>query len=151
MSLQVILPFIFDHYEDVKAIIEEDPNDLYQYILDYGLATKKILYLDYRGEEGREIVNYILDYEFERGIELASEDVMEELDEMMDYAFVQDKVKVVNQRIAPAGYGLFFYPTTGDFYALFLSKLEYKEQLLQVETLDDENMPEQERYIKYYL
>ena len=150
MSLESILPLIFDDPKDVEAILQEEANDPYEYMLEYGFASRKLLYLDYHGEEGREIVNYILDYEFERNIELASEEQLEELDEF-EYDYFPDKVRVTNQILAPAGYGLFMCPTPGDFCALFLAKLEYQERLLQVEVLDDEDRPEESRYIGYYI
>jgi len=150
MTLESILPFIFNDPKDVEVILQEDANDLYQYALEYGFSTKKLLYLDYKGEEGREIVNYIMDYEMEHNIELAGEEQLEELDEL-EYDYLQDKLRLANHILAPSGYGLFLCPTFGDYVALFLAKLEYKEALLKVDVLDDEFIPEEARYIEYII
>ncbi|WP_227665356.1 hypothetical protein [Lysinibacillus varians] len=42
---------------------------------------KKNFLLDYKGEENYKIVNYILDYEFDNNIELASQEELEKLGE----------------------------------------------------------------------
>ncbi|WP_205412068.1 hypothetical protein [Paenibacillus sp. O199] len=49
------------------------------------------------------------------------------------------------------GMALFTYPTTGDFYALFIAELEHKDALTQVDLLGNEDIPEKERYIQYYI
>lgn len=113
------------------------------------MITKRFLYLDFKGEENYEIVNYILDYEFNHNIELASQEELEKLGEF-EYEFLPEKVKEVNKVISSKEYGLFSYPTTGDFYALFIAKLEDKKELLQVELLEDEYIPHKERFIQYF-
>ena len=123
--------------------------DLYEWILEYGMSTKRFLYLDYRGEEGNEIVNYILDYEFNHDIELASQEELEQLVEF-EYEFLPDKIRAVNKIISSKSYGLFSYPTTGDYYTLFIAELENKMKLLQVELLENKHIPLSERYIQWY-
>ncbi|MBV6716164.1 DUF6630 family protein [Paenibacillus chitinolyticus] len=151
MSDKDIVRLIFDDRKDVEAILgDPEAFDVHECILNYGLSTKKFLYVDYKGEDDREIVNYILDYEFARNIELASQEELEELGEF-EYELLPDKIKEANKIISKRGYGLFSYPTSGDFYALFIAKLENKTKLLQVDLLYDERIPSKERYVQYYL
>ena len=60
MRINKLAEIIFNEAYEVY-----DKNDVCMEILDYGLENKKLLYIDYKGEENQEIVNYILDYEFE--------------------------------------------------------------------------------------
>ncbi|WP_342544373.1 hypothetical protein [Lysinibacillus sp. FSL K6-4013] len=129
-------------YSDIKV-------NLYEWILEYGMSTKRFLYLDYRGEEDNEIVNYILDYEFKYDIELATEKELEQLGKL-EYEFLPEKIKEVNKIISSKGYGLFSYPTTGDYYALFISILSNKIELLKIELVENVNIPLNERYIQLY-
>ena len=122
---------------------------IYTSVLEHGMLTKNFLYLDYKGEDNYEIVNYILDYEFDKNIELASQEELEKLGEF-EYEFLPEKISEVNKVISSKGYGLFSYPTTGDFYALFIVKLENKTKLLQVELLEDEYIPHKEKFIQYF-
>ena len=69
----------------------------------------------------------------------------------LEYEFLPDKIKAVNQVIASKGYGLFKYPTLNDTYALFITELEHKEALTQVDLLGDEDSPDEARYIQYYV
>ncbi|MEK5166547.1 hypothetical protein GNQ08_05565 [Paenibacillus macerans] len=147
MSEEALIPLIFE--EDQDLLNNPEILDKYSDLVDYGFATKRFLYLDHRGEENQEIVNYILDYEFAHDLELASEEELEQLGEF-EYEYVPEKIKEVNKLISPKGYGLFYYPTGGDFCALFISKLEHKSKLLEVEIVDDEWTPIQERYIQYF-
>lgn len=150
MSQKDIVGLIFEDPNDVKAILEDpDSFDIHECVLKYGLSTKKMLYLDYKGEQYREIINFIMDYEFKHQIELATIGELEEL-EKFEYEFLPDKIRETNKIISPKGYGLFSYPTSGDFYALFISKLEYKPKLLQVNLLYDDRIPQNECYIQYY-
>jgi len=91
-----------------------------------------------------------MDYEFSHGIELATQEELEELDEM-EYDDLTDKIKEVNKILEKAGYGLFCFPTGSDFYELFIAKLEDKEKLLEEKIVDDEELPLEERYIQYYV
>lgn len=145
-----IVSIIFDK-NDLKSVLDDSDMmiDLYEWILEYGMSTKRFLYLDYRGEEGNEIVNYILDYEFNHDIELASQEELEQLGEF-EYEFLPDKIRAVNKIISSKSFGLFSYPTTGDYYALFIAELENKMKLLQVELLENEHIPLSERYIQWY-
>ncbi|MFJ5562458.1 DUF6630 family protein [Lysinibacillus xylanilyticus] len=150
MSEEDIVPLIFEDNDDLKVIFNNsEMQSIYTSVLEHGMLTKKFLYLDYKGEENYEIVNYILDYEFDKNIELASQEELEKLGEY-EYEFLPEKVKEVNKVISSKGYGLFSYPTTGDFYALFIAKLENKKELLQVELLEDEYIPHKERFIQYF-
>ncbi|MBT2293181.1 hypothetical protein J7E73_29560 [Paenibacillus albidus] len=145
-----IVQLIFEDQKDVEAILgDPEAFDIHECILKYGLSTKKILYVDYKGEQYREITNYILDYEFAHNIELASKDQLEELEDF-DYEFLPEKIKETNRILSPKGYGLFSYPNSGDFYALFIAKLEHKTRLLEVDLLLDDRIPSKEGYIQYY-
>lgn len=147
---QGIARLIFpDSTEFEEFLSDHEELDLHESLLKYGLSTKKFLYLDYKGEQYREIVNYILDYEFNHHIELALQEELEELGDF-EYEYVPEKVREANRILSHKGYGLFSYPTSGDFYALFIAKLENKTRLLGVELLADERIPLKERYIKYY-
>ncbi|MEI7027400.1 DUF6630 family protein [Paenibacillus sp. y28] len=151
MSAKHIVPFIFEDKKDVEAILGDSKTfDIHEAVLDYGLSTKKLLYLDYKGEEGNEIVHYMLDYESLHNVELAAQDELEELGDHDDYEYLPEKIKAVNKIIATRGYGLFTYPTFSDYYALFIAKLEHKAELLRVDLLLDDDIPEQERFIQYY-
>ncbi|MOA46141.1 hypothetical protein D3C78_1686200 [compost metagenome] len=90
------------------------------------------------------------DYEKNYGVELASEHELERLREL-EYDYLPDKIKAVNKVIGPIGYGLFTFPTLDDTYALFIAELEHKEALTQVDLLEDENSPDEARYIQYYV
>lgn len=150
MSDENLVPLIFEDNDDLKVIFNNsEMQSIYTSVLEHGMLTKKFLYLDYKGEENYEIVNYILDYEFVNNIELASQEELEKLGEY-EYEFLPEKVKEVNKVISSKGYGLFSYPTSGDFYALFITKLENKKELLQVELLEDEYIPHKERFIQYF-
>ncbi|WPC42646.1 hypothetical protein [Clostridium sp. JS66] len=146
-----IVRFIFEDSEDIQTILgHSEEMDLHEAILEHGISTKRFLCIDYKGEHNYEIVNYILDYEFNNNIELGSEEELEELDEF-EYEFLPDKIREVNKVISKKGYGLFAYPTFSDFYALFIDKLEKKTKLLQVEFNIDELIPYKEKFIQYYI
>ena len=150
MSDENIVSLIFEDSDDLDVILNNsETQSIHTSVLEHGLFTKRFLYLDFKGEENYEIVNYILDYEFNLSIELASQEELEKLGEF-EYEFLPEKVKEVNKVISSKGYGLFSYPTTGDFYALFIAKLENKKELLQVELLEDEYIPHKERFIQYF-
>lgn len=147
---QGIAQFIFHDGKGLEKFLnDQEELDLHKGLLKYGLTTKKFLYLDYKGEQYREIVNYILDYEIDHDIELATQEKLEELGEF-EYEFLPEKIREANKILSQKGYGLFSYPTSGDFYALFIAKLENKTKLLQAELLVDERIPPQERRIQYY-
>ncbi len=63
---------------------------IYTSVLEHGMLKKNFL-LDYKGEENYKIVNYILDYEFDNNIELASQEELEKLGEF-DYEFLPEKI-----------------------------------------------------------
>ncbi|MGX4583192.1 DUF6630 family protein [Paenibacillus chitinolyticus] len=150
MSGKDIVRLIFDDRKDVEAILgDPEAFDIHECMLKYGLSTKRFLYVDYKGEDDREIVDYILDYEFARNLELASQEELVELG-AFEYELLPDKIKEANRIISKRGYGLFSYPTSGDFYALFIAKLENKTKLLQTDLLHDERIPSKERYVQYY-
>lgn len=150
MSDENIVSLIFEDSDDLDVILNNsETQSIHTSVLEHGLFTKRFLYLDFKGEENYEIVNYILDYEFNHNIELASQEELEKLGEF-EYEFLPEKVKEVNKVISSKEYGLFSYPTTGDFYALFIAKLENKKELLQVELLEDEYIPHKERFIQYF-
>ncbi|WP_151735279.1 DUF6630 family protein [Paenibacillus tengchongensis] len=149
MSDEVFVELIFEDKNDVDAILNDRKNSRHESILEYGLSRQKFLYLDYKGEQDQEITSFILDYEFDRNLELASGDELEELDDF-EYEFLPDKVMETNRILSQNGYGLFAYPTSGDFYALFISKLENRERLEQVELLHGEHLPPEEKGIQYY-
>ncbi|MNI60852.1 hypothetical protein D3C73_1160900 [compost metagenome] len=145
-----ILEVLLEDSDDVDAILKDGDNpNLYESLLSYGLSTGRFLSLDYKGEEDNEIVNFILDYEFARDIELASQDELEGLGEY-EYEILPDKIRETNKILIHKGYGLFTSPSVGDYYVLFISKLENKAKLLEIELLDNELIPPGERCIKYY-
>ncbi|WP_188069538.1 DUF6630 family protein [Brevibacillus brevis] len=147
---QDIAQLIFPDSKDLEEFFSDNEElDLHESLLKYGLSTKKFLFLDYKGEQYQEIVNYILDYEFNLQNELASQEELEELGNF-EYEYVPEKIREANRILSQRGYGLFTYPTSGDFYALFIARLENKTRLLEVELLADERIPLKERYIKYY-
>ncbi|CAI8966349.1 V-type ATP synthase subunit C [Brevibacillus sp. IT-7CA2] len=147
---QGIAQLIFPDSKDLEEFISDHEElDLHESLLKYGLSTKKFLFLDYKGEQYQEIVNYILDYEFSLQNELASQEELEELGNF-EYEYVPEKIREANRILSQRGFGLFTYPTSGDFYALFIARLENKTRLLEVELLADERIPLKERYIKYY-
>ncbi|WP_253896217.1 hypothetical protein [Solibacillus sp. R5-41] len=111
MQFQEIVSIIFDKTDHLENALDDLDKkiDFHEWILEYGMSTKRFLYLDYKGEEDYEIVNYILDYEFNHGIELASQEELEQLGEF-EYEFLPDKIREVNEIISSKGYGLFSYP-----------------------------------------
>lgn len=150
MTEEKIVPIIFKKSDEIEAILNHSESvSIYTSILKYSLSTKNFLYVDFKGEENYEITNYILDYEFSHQLELASLDELEDLD-TFEYEFLPEKIKEVNKVLSTKGFGLFSYPTEGDFYALFIAKLEDKAKLLQVELLEDEYIPYKERFIQYF-
>lgn len=150
MSSEDILKPIFEDSKDVQIVLyQSEVIDLHWAILKHGISTKRFMGLDYKCEYNYEIVNYILDYEFNHNIELASQEELEKLDEF-EYEFLPEKIREVNKVISKMGYGLFFYPTFSDFCALFIDKLENKTKLLQVEFPIDEGIPSKEKFIQYY-
>lgn len=150
MTEEEIVPIIFKKSDEIEAILNySESESIYTSILKYGLSTKKFLYVDFKGEENYEITNYILDYEFSHQLELASQAELEELD-TFEYEVLPEKIKEVNKVLSTKGFGLFSYPTEGDFYALFIAKLEDKAKLLQIELLEDEYIPYKERFIQYF-
>lgn len=145
-----IAQIIFPDSKDLETFLKEQGSyDLHEDLLKYGLTTKQLLYVDYKGEQYQEIVNFILDYEFSHQIELATKEELEKL-EAFHYEFLPEKIKEVNKILSPKGYGLFSYPNSGDFFALFIGKIETITKLLQEEVLLDDRIPFQERCIKYY-
>jgi hypothetical protein len=145
-----IAQIIFPDSKDLETFLKEQGSyDLHEDLLKYGLTTKQFLYVDYKGEQYQEIVNFILDYEFAHQIELATQEELEKL-EAFHYEFLPEKIQEVNKILSPKGYGLFSYPNSGDFFALFIVKIETITKLLQEEVLHDDRIPFQERCIKYY-
>ncbi|UPK42418.1 DUF6630 family protein [Paenibacillus pabuli] len=151
MADEDLVPLIFDDAEDIDMILN-DPNESLAYysMLNPGLATKRFLFLDYKGEVDQEIVNYVLDYEYAYDIELGTADQLEVLGEF-GYKYLPEKIREVNKLISPKGYGLFSYPTAGDFYVLFIAELKHVGTLTQVDLLEDEDIPERERHIQLYI
>ncbi|MBU3075533.1 DUF6630 family protein [Clostridium estertheticum] len=150
MSSEDIIKLVFEDRKDVRTILgHSEVGNLHEAILKHGISMKRFLCLDYKGENDQEIVNYILDYEFNHNIELASQEELEELGEF-EYEFLPEKIREVNKVISKMGYGLFSYPTFSDFYALFIDKLENKTKLLQIEFPIDEGIPSKEKFIQYY-
>ena len=145
-----IAQIIFPDSKDLETFLKEQGSyDLHEDLLKYGMTTKQFLYVDYKGEQYQEIVNFILDYEFAHQIELATQEELEKL-EAFNYEFLPEKIMEVNKILSPKGYGLFTYPNSGDFFALFIVKIETIIDLLQEEVLLDDRIPFQERCIKYY-
>ncbi|WP_242274686.1 hypothetical protein [Bacillus cereus group sp. BfR-BA-01310] len=150
MPNQGIAQIIFPDSKDLETFLKEQGSyDLHEDLLKYGLTTKQFLYVDYKGEQYQEIVNFILDYEFAHQIELATQEELERL-EAFNYEFLPEKIQEVNKILSSKGYGLFSYPNSGDFFALFIVKIETITKLLQEEVLHDDRIPFQERCIKYY-
>lgn len=150
MADQGIAQLIFSDDKDLESFLKEQGSyDLHEDLLKYGLKTKKFLYVDYKGEQYQEIVNFILDYEFSHQIELATQEELEKL-EVFNYEYLPEKIMEVNKILLPKGYGLFSYPNSGDYFVLFVAKLEDIKKLLQEELLFDDRIPFQERCIKYY-
>lgn len=69
---------------------------------------------------------------------------------MFNYEYLTEKIMEVNKVLLPKGYGLFSYPNSGDYFVLFIAKLDDIKKLLQEELLFDDRIPFQERCIKYY-
>ncbi len=146
-----IVKIIFEDNKDVKTILgDAKASDLHEAILKYGFSSKRFLYVDYKGENGYEIVNYILDYEFNHDIELASQVELEKLGEF-EYEYLPEKIREINKIISKKGYGVFSFPTFSDFYVLFIDKFENKAKLLQVEFFIDEGIPSKEKFIQLYI
>lgn len=150
MDDREIAQLIFPDNKELELFLrDEGSDDIHEDLLQFGLKTKQFLYVDYKGEQYQEIVNFIMDYEFARHMELAAQEELEQL-EAFDYEFLPEKIRETNKILSPKGYGLFSYPNSGDFYALFIAKLENMTILLQEELLFDDRIPFQERCIKYY-
>lgn len=150
MPDQRITQLIFPDSKELESFLKDQESyDLHEGLLKYGLTTKQFLYVDYKGEQYQEIINFILDYEFAHHIELATQEELEQL-EVFDYEFLPEKIKEANKILSPKGYGLFSYPNSGDFFALFIVKIENITKLLQEELLLDDRIPFQERCIKFY-
>ncbi|MCU5097963.1 hypothetical protein [Bacillus wiedmannii] len=150
MHNQGIAQIIFPDSKDLKTFLKEQGGyELHEDLLKYGLTTKQFLYVDYKGEQYQEIVNFILDYGFTNQIELATQEELERL-EAFNYEFLPDKIKMANKILSPKGYGLFSYPNSSDFFVLFIAKIEDIIKFLQEEVLFDDRIPFQERCIKYY-
>jgi len=87
MAMEDIVGIIFEDIEEVKPILSDsegndlEGNDLSEAILEYGISEGKFLCVDYGGEEESEIINYIMDYEFSHGIELATQEELEDIGE----------------------------------------------------------------------
>ncbi|MDR6726202.1 hypothetical protein J2W91_004708 [Paenibacillus amylolyticus] len=146
-----LVPLIFKDPLDVDKILN-DPDESIAYfsMLKYGTSEEKFLILDWKGEFSHEITDYMAEYERSYSVKLASEHEFRRLSEL-EYDYLPDKIKAVNKVIAPEGYGLFTFPTLDDTYALFISELEHKEALTQVDLLEDENSPDEASYIQYYV
>lgn len=150
MDDREIAQLIFPDNKELDLFLkDEGSDDIHEDLLKFGLKTKQFLYVDYKGEQYQEIVNFIMDYEFARHMELAAQEELEQL-EAFDYEFLPEKIRETNKILSPKGYGLFSYPNSDDFYALFIAKLENMTTLLQEELLFDDRIPFQERCIKYY-
>lgn len=150
MDDREIAQLIFPDNKELELFLrDEGSDDIHEDLLQFGLKTKQFLYVDYNGEQYQEIVNFIMDYEFARHMELAAQEELEQL-EAFDYEFLPEKIRETNKILSPKGYGLFSFPNSGDFYALFIAKLENMTSLLQEELLFDDRIPFQERCIKYY-
>ncbi|PFX53117.1 hypothetical protein COL36_24805 [Bacillus wiedmannii] len=150
MPDQGIAQSIFPDSEGLETFLKEQGGYcLHENLLKYGLMTKLFLYVDYKGEQYQEIVNFMLDYEFTNQIELATQEELEKL-EAFNYDYLPEKIELANKILSPKGYGLFSYPNSGDFYALFIGKIEDIIKFLQEEVLFDDRIPFQERCIKYY-
>ena len=106
VSDENIVSLIFEDSDDLDVILNNsETQSIHTSVLEHGLFTKRFLYLDFKGEENYEIVNYILDYEFNLNIELASQEELEKLGEF-EYEFLPKKVKEVNKVISSKEYGL---------------------------------------------
>lgn len=150
MHDEEVAQLIFPDNKDLEQFLKDEGSyDIHEDLLKFGLKTKQFLYVDYKGEQYQEIVNFILDYEFAHEIELATQEELEQL-EAFDYEFLPEKIREVNKMLSPKGYGLCTYPNSGDFYALFISKLENISKLLHEELLFDDRIPFQERCVQYY-
>ncbi|WP_025681710.1 hypothetical protein [Paenibacillus massiliensis] len=150
MADQGIAQLIFPDDKNLESFLKEQGSyDLHEDLLKYGLKAKKFLYVDYKGEQYQEIVNFVLDYEFSHQIELATQEELEKL-EVFNYEYLPEKIMEVNKILLPKGYGLFSYPNSGDYFVLFIAKLDDIKKLLQEELLFDDRIPFQERCIKYY-
>ena len=150
MHDQEIAELLFPDNKELEQFLKARGSyDIHEDLLTFGLKTKQFLYVDYKGEQFQEIVNFILDYEFAHQIELAAKEELERV-EAYDYECLPDKLREVNKLLSPKGYGLFSYPNSGDFYALFIAKVEHITKLLQEELLFDDRIPFQERCINYY-
>ncbi|WP_297429679.1 hypothetical protein [Clostridium sp.] len=149
-DIDIVRVIFEDSKDNIQTILgNSEERDLHEAILKYGISTKRFLCIDYKGEYNYEIVNFILDYEFNNNIELGSEEELERLGEF-EYEFLPEKIREVNKIISKKRYGLFAYPTFSDFYALFIDKLDKKTKLLQVEFNIDELIPYKEKFIQYY-
>jgi hypothetical protein len=145
-----ILMILLENKDEAEFVLEDRDNpDFYHDFLKEAHSLGIFLFIDYKGEEGNEIVNFIIDYEDAHNTELATEDELEELGEY-EYDFFPDKIKAANACLFPKGYGLFVLPSFSDFYILFISRLENKEKLTGTELFDDESIPPAERYIQYF-
>lgn len=143
-----ILMMLFEDQDAVESFMEEQDDDLYLELLEEGEADGRFLFVDYKGEEGNEIVTFILDYEEKHHADLASEDDLEELGEY-EYDDFLDKIMKTNKCLLPKGYGLFILPSFSDFYVLFIASLANKKELLEVELIADETYPPDARRILY--
>ncbi|PGP17399.1 hypothetical protein [Bacillus cereus] len=150
MHNQGIAQSIFPDSEDLETFLKEQEGyGLHEDLLKYGLMTKLFLYVDYKGEQYQEIVNFMLDYEFTNQIELATQEELEKL-EAFNYEYLPEKIELANKILSPKGYGLFSYPNSGDFFTLFIAKIEDIIKFLREEVLFDDRILFQERCIKYY-
>ncbi len=150
MINEKILMILLENEDEVESLLEDQDNpDLYQDLLNDGQSAGKFLFIDYKGEEGNEIVNFIIDYEDAHNIELATEDELEELGEY-EYDFFPDKIKETNKCLFHKAYGIFSLPSFSDFYVLFISSLKHKADLIGTELFDDESIPPGERCIQYF-
>lgn len=103
MPDQGIAQIIFPDSKDLETFLKEQGSyDLHEDLLKYGLTTKQFLYVDYKGEQYQEIVNFILDYEFAHQIELATQEELERL-EAFNYEFLPDKIKMANKNTVTKG------------------------------------------------
>jgi hypothetical protein len=143
-----VLMMLFEDQDAVESFMEEQDDDLYLELLEEGEADGRFLFVDYKGEEGSEIVNFILDYEEKHNTELASEDELEELGDY-EYDDFLDKIIKTNKCLLQKGYGLFILPSFSDFYVLFIASLANKKELLEVELIADETYPPDARRILY--
>lgn len=113
MQDQEVAQLIFPIKKDLEQFLKDEGSyDIHDDLLKFGLKTKRFLYVDYKGEQHQEIVNFILDYEFDHQIELAAKEELEQL-EAYDYEFLPDKLRVANKITVTKGVWTIFISKFG--------------------------------------